>query len=57
MTALLFGTMRMRFVLHTPSPIKQSNADIVLGQKTAVWNCSPIMFVKNKKPLRMVADF
>jgi hypothetical protein len=55
--ALLTGTMRMRFVLHAPSPIANTNADIVLNGRTAVWNCSPTAFLKDKKPVQMKAVF
>lgn len=55
---LLLGTVRMRFVLHTPSPITESNADIVLGNgRIAVWNCSLINFTKEKKPIEFKAKF
>ena len=55
---LLLGTVRMRFVLHTPSPISESNADIVLGNgRIAVWNCSLISFTKEKKPIEFKAKF
>ena len=57
LTALLSGTMRMRFVLHAPSQITSSNADIILNGRTAVWNCSPTVFLKDKKPVQMKAVF
>src|SRR5262245_5487116 len=57
LTAPLSGTMRMRFVLHAPSTITNSNADIVLNGRTAVWNCSPTVFLKDKKPIQMRAVF
>ena len=54
---LLLSIVRMRFVLHTPSPISDSNADIILNGKTAVWNCSLAAFSKSKKPIEMKATF
>lgn len=54
---LLLSTIRMRFVLHTPSAITDSNADIVLNERTAVWNCSLAAFAKDKKPIEMKATF
>jgi hypothetical protein len=54
---LLLSIIRMRFVLHTPSVITDTNADIVLNGKTAVWNCSLAAFSKDKKPIEMKATF
>lgn len=54
---LLLSIIRMRFVLHTPSVISNTNADIVLNGKTAVWNCSLAAFSKDKKPIEMKATF
>ena len=54
---LILSIVRMRFVLHTPSPISDSNADIILNGRTAVWNCSLAAFSKNKKPIEMKAAF
>lgn len=57
MMQMMLGMIKMRFVLHAPSPITETNADIVLNEKTAVWNCSMIAFVKDKKPIEMKASF
>lgn len=54
---LLMGMIKIRFVLHTPTPIIDSNADIVLNKRMAVWNCSPLAFIKEKKPIVMKATF
>jgi hypothetical protein len=54
---LLMGTVRLRFVLHTATPIIESNADLVMHENTAVWNCSFAAFVKEKKPIQMRATF
>src|SRR6185295_5706359 len=54
---LMLSIVRMRFVLHAPAPITSSNADIVLNEKTAVWNCSLAAFAKQKRPIEMKASF
>jgi len=54
---LILSIVRMRFVLHTPTPITDTNADIVLNERTAVWNCSLAAFAKDKKPIEMKATF
>jgi hypothetical protein len=54
---LLYSMVKMRFVLHAPSPITESNADIVMNRNTAVWNCSMSAFLKNKQPIEMRAKF
>jgi hypothetical protein len=57
MQILALSLVKMRFVLHTPSPIKESNADIVMKDRIAVWNCSLLNFAKDKKPIEMRATF
>ena len=54
---LILSIVRMRFVLHTPAPITESNADIVLNSNTAIWNCSLAAFSKEKKAIEMKAVF
>lgn len=55
---LFLAMVNMRFVLHTPSPIIESNADIVLfNNRIAVWNCSLVKFATEKKPIEMRAIF
>ena len=54
---LFLGMIKMRFVLHTPSPITDTNADMVLQGNTAVWNCSMAAFAKEKKPIVMKASY
>jgi hypothetical protein len=54
---LLLSIIRMRFVLHAPSTITDSNADIVLNGNTAVWNCSLAAFSKDKRPIEKKASF
>jgi hypothetical protein len=48
-----FSTIKLRFVLHAPKKITETNADIVLDEKTAVWNASFGAFLKEKKPIEM----
>lgn len=57
MQILALSLVKMRFVLHAPSPIKESNADIVMKDRIAVWNCSLLNFAKDKKPIVMKATF
>lgn len=54
---LILSIVRMRFVLHAPAPITDTNADIVLNERTAVWNCSLAAFAKDKKAIEMKASF
>lgn len=54
---MMLGAIKFRFTLHTPTPITSSNADLVLGGKTALWNCSLAAFAKEKKPIEMKASF
>src|SRR5262249_38936153 len=54
---LLLGTVRMRFVLHAPAPITDTNADIVLNRRMAICNCSLIAFMKDKTPIKMTATY
>ncbi|MEW6125857.1 MAG: hypothetical protein AB1757_02235 [Acidobacteriota bacterium] len=57
MQMLALALVKMRFVLHAPSPIKATNADILLKDRIAVWNCSLLNFAKDKKPIEMKATF
>jgi hypothetical protein len=55
---MVLSLVKLRFVLHTPSPITTSNADIILDKnRMAVWNCSLLQFAKDKKPIEMKAIF
>jgi hypothetical protein len=55
---LLLAMVSIRVVLHTPAPISESNADILLSNnRIAVWNCSLIKFSKEKKPIEIKATF
>ncbi len=54
---MMLGAIKFRFTLHTPTPITNSNADLVLGGKTALWNCSLAAFAKEKKPIEMKASY
>lgn len=58
MKPLFLSLVNMRVVLHAPTTITESNADIMLGNnRIAVWNCSLIKFSKDKKPIEMKATF
>jgi hypothetical protein len=54
---LVLSLVKVRFVLHAPAPITETNADIVLNGKTAIWNGSFAAFAKDKKPIEMKATF
>jgi hypothetical protein len=70
MLSLLVSSMlKMRFVLHAPKNITETNADIVLNGKIAVWNASLGAFVPDltalvtdkklleKKPIEMKVTY
>lgn len=51
---MVFSAMfKLRFVVHAPKNISETNADIVLNGKTAIWNASFGAFIKEKKPIEM----
>jgi hypothetical protein len=51
---MIFSSLfKLRFVLHAPKKITETNADIVLNGNIAVWNASFGAFVKEKKPIEM----
>lgn len=39
--------------MHAPKNISETNADIVLNGKTAIWDASFGAFIKEKKPIEM----
>jgi hypothetical protein len=53
MGMVISSAFKLRFVLHAPKKITETNADIVLDEKTAVWNASFAVFLKEKKPVEM----
>ena len=55
--SLFLHVIKFRFVLHTPTPIKDSNADIVINGNAALWDCSLGAFAKEKKPIEMKVSF
>lgn len=57
MASMIFSAIKFRFVLHTPTPIKDSNADIVLGGNIALWDCSLAAFANDPKPIVMKVTF
>lgn len=54
---VILSLIKMRFVLHAPAPITDSNADIVMNRNTAMWDCSLAAFLKSKKPIEMKASY
>jgi hypothetical protein len=50
---LVSSILKMRFILHAPKQITETNADIVLNGKIAVWNVTLGAFVTEKKPVEM----
>jgi hypothetical protein len=57
MASMIFSAIKFRFVLHTPTPIKDSNADIVLNGNIALWDCSLAAFANDPKPIVMKVSF
>jgi hypothetical protein len=53
MSMLVSSILKMRFILHAPKQITETNADIVLNGKIAVWNVTLGAFVTEKKPVEM----
>jgi hypothetical protein len=54
---ILSSMYKMRYVIHAPKKISETNADIVLNGNIAVWNASPSAFIKEKKPLEMKVTY
>ena len=54
---LLSSIYKLRYVVHAPKKINETNADIVLNGNIAVWNASPAAFIKEKKPLEMKVTY
>lgn len=58
MIGLLASAMlKMRFVLHAPKKITETNADIVLNGRIAIWNLTLGAFVPEKKPIEMKVTY
>jgi hypothetical protein len=58
MMSMIFSSIfKLRFVLHAPKKITESNADIVLNGKIAIWNASLGAFAKEKKPIEMKVKY
>jgi hypothetical protein len=49
--------LKFRFVLHSPKQITETNADIVLNGKIAIWNATLGAFVQEKKPIEMKVTY
>lgn len=54
---VFLALIKLRFVLHAPAPITDSNADIVMNGSTATWDCSLAAFLNSKKPIEMKASY
>ncbi|HQR36643.1 MAG TPA: hypothetical protein PLK30_28225 [Blastocatellia bacterium] len=50
MGMLLSSLFKFRFIVHAPRNFTETNADIVLGGKTAIWNASFGAFMDEKNP-------
>jgi hypothetical protein len=57
MNMLASSLFKLRFVLHAPKKIAETNADIVLNGNTAVWNATFGAFAKDKKPIEMKVTY
>lgn len=57
MNMILSSIFKLRFVLHAPKKIIETNADIVLNGKIAIWNASFGAFIKEKKPIEMKVKY
>jgi len=57
MSMIFSSIFKMRFVLHAPKKITESNADIVLNGNIAIWNASLGAFAKEKKPIEMKVTY
>jgi hypothetical protein len=53
MGMLASSILKMRFVLHAPRKITETNADIVLNGNIAIWNVSLGAFFTEKNPIEM----
>ncbi len=54
---LVSSILKLRFVLHAPKKITETNADIVLNGKIAIWNATLGAFVTEKKPIEMKVTY
>jgi hypothetical protein len=57
MNMIVSSLFKLRFILHTPKKIAETNADIVLNGNTAVWNATFGAFAKEKKPIEMKVTY
>lgn len=57
MSMIFSSIFKLRFVLHAPKKITETNADIVLDGNIAIWNASFGAFVKEKKPIEMKVTY
>jgi hypothetical protein len=54
---IISSILKMRFVLHAPRKIAETNADIVLNGNIAIWNASPGAFFTEKKAIEMKVTY
>jgi hypothetical protein len=57
MNMIISSIFKLRFVLHAPKKITETNADIVLNEKIAIWNATFGAFLKEKKPIEMKVTY
>lgn len=57
MDQLLALMFRFRFRLHAPAPITETNANIVLNERIAVWDLSLATSSKDKGPFQMTVSY
>jgi hypothetical protein len=57
MNMIASSLFKLRFIVHAPKKITETNADILLNGNTAVWNATFGAFVKEKKPIEMKVSY
>jgi hypothetical protein len=57
MGMLFSAILKLRFVLHAPKKIAETNADIVLNERIAIWNATLGAFIKENKPIEMKVTY
>jgi hypothetical protein len=57
MNLIYSSLFKLRFVLHAPKKITETNADILLNEKIAVWNATFGAFINEKKPIEMKVTY
>jgi hypothetical protein len=57
MGMIFSAILKLRFVLHAPKKIAETNADIVLNERIAIWNATLGAFIKENKPIEMKVTY